>query len=147
MRTIIGVSGHKEESPRLQMAVDATLETHLEAVENAVAGFVGNPSETQRQPLMTALEQLDVRLAAGDDYQSRVASSHLYYGYTGGDSGVFGQADAHPMVEDIAGPVLHAQVELVKAAKEIVRDATPHNLEALHAAQTSLEQVRQSGKA
>jgi len=116
--------------------VDVHLEQDITMVEQATEAFLGDPSERQRQVLLSALESLDRRTAASDAYEENVVGSAAF-GFSSKGS-VIGETGVNPIAEVVPASVLRAQIDLVKAAKVAVTVPGPSGLEALRAARAAL---------
>jgi hypothetical protein len=127
------------------VAVDATLERDIERVEASTAEHLKSPSDMTRQSLFEALERLDDQTDRGDAYESSVIGSAAW-GYASKGE-VLGETSIDPVVDEIAGAELHAQVALVKAAKSEVRGRSPDTLAGLRSAFAALASIRSKGSA
>ena len=78
------------------------------------------------------------RSPGSDAYHSTLTAQTTSYGMTS-MYWVFGETSRHPVVDQVLGPTLQAQVTLVKAAKDLVRTPTPAVLEALRTARAALD--------
>ena len=122
------------------VAVDATLELALGAVEDAIDAYLQDPSPPVRTQLLAALENLDQRIDSSDAYESStIGSAALGYSSKGAVIGETGSASA---AEEIPEAELRAQTSLVKAAKEEMRAPTAETLRQLGAARQTLAAVR-----
>jgi hypothetical protein len=119
------------------MEVDATLEDDIAQVVAAVDAFLRQPDAAQQQALLATLEHLDAQIARSDEYHSTLSARTTSYNMTSMYQ-VFGETSRNPVVDQVLGPTLHAQVDLVKAAKNVVRTPTPAALELLRTARTAL---------
>jgi len=129
------------ESPEAQdIAVEVHLEQDITMVQNATDAYLSDPSEQQRQELLSALESLDQQTAASDAYEGSVVGSAVYGFSTKGS--VIGETNQNPIAEQLPASVLRTQIALVKAAKLAVTDASPATLDALKAANTELASMR-----
>ena len=123
-----------------EVAVDATLEIALGAVEVAVDAYLQEPSAPLRTQLVAALERLDQRIDSSDAYESStIGSAALGYSSKGA---VIGETSAASAAEEIPGAELQAQTVLVKAAKDEVQAPTAETLGRLRAARHTLAAVR-----
>lgn len=120
--------------------VDATLQRDLRLVESAVDAYVEQQSAERLRELEDALARLDARTADSDAWIAGVTNTASWGIDPKGT--VIGETGNAPIVEDVPGSVLNAQIELVKAAKEMVRDATPKSLGVLIEARAALDAVR-----
>ena len=122
------------------VAVDATLELALGAVEDAVDAYLQEPSASMRAQLLAALESLDRRIDSSDAYgASTIGSAALGYSTKGA---VIGETSSASAAEEIPGAELQAQTVLVKAAKDELRAPTAETRGQLRAAQQTLAAVR-----
>ena len=122
------------------VAVDATLELALGAVEDAIDAYLQDTSPPVRTQLLAALENLDQRIDSSDAYESStIGSAALGYSSKGAVIGETGSASA---AEEIPESELRAQTSLVKAAKEEMRAPTAETLRQLGAARQTLAAVR-----
>ena len=123
--------GHPDHEEEIEVDVD--LERDLSAVEQAVENYLQNPNDSLRKDLLSALEELDAQIAQGDDYHGR-----LSYPFAAPESTVVGATNPSSVGEPIPSDEFQAQVALVKAAKNAVRQLTPDTLADLHAANEAL---------
>ncbi len=81
----------------------AEIEVHLgwdiDAVQQAVATFLQNPSEGGRNCLLTELERLDDQIDLGHAYAASVVGSPLFGAASKG--AVLGETSSHSMAEEI----------------------------------------------
>ncbi len=121
--------------------VDAELEDELAAVEHAVDGYLKRASADAGQELADALAHLDAQIDRSDQYHS---SSQRVTPYVNLNVySVFGETSANPIVDEVLKDELRLQVDLVKAAKDVIRDPKPHRLTALATAHQSLLALRE----
>jgi hypothetical protein len=137
---MFGPRDRESEEPDKKVAVDATLEIDIAHVEAAIDAYVSNPTESARQALKATLERLDTTIDRSDEFHRRRAATN--YHYTASLFSVLGETSATPLVDEVPGPELRAQIDLVKAAKECVREATPMTLADLEAACGQLATIR-----
>ena len=123
--------------------VDATLEGVIEAVEQAVATYLGGPTDAARTALLAALERLDDRTDQSDAYENSVIGSAAI-GFAS-KGGVLGETSIDPVVDEVPPEELKAQVALVRSAKDEIRGPSPANFESLRAAQAALAATRSQG--
>jgi len=128
------VSGHRRpgDAEHDELEVDDTLEGDIGAVVRSVDAYLAAPADDRRHELLTALEQLDDQLEAGDAFSGRWLRGVLP------DPDVVGETSTHPIADDVRSGEFHAQVVLVKAAKAEVAGPTPSTLAALRAARQGL---------
>jgi hypothetical protein len=123
-----------------RISVDATLEGDIARVEQSVAHYLGDPTDESRQQLLAALEGLDAQTEQSDAYrESVIGSGALGYASKGE---VLGETSIDSVVDEVPSAELTAQFQLVKAAKEEVRGATPATFAALQSASTALTDAR-----
>ena len=132
------MSGHRRpgDAEHDELEVDDTLEGDIGAVVRAVDAYLAAPADDRRHELLTALEQLDDQLEAGDAFSGRWLRGVLP------DPDVVGETSTHPIADDVQQGEFHAQVVLVKAAKHEVTAPTPETLAALRDARVALDTVR-----
>jgi hypothetical protein len=122
------------------MAVDAQLEDHIRTIEDLVGGYLRNPqNEATRQALVAELEKFDDQTARADAY-SNLRSVLVRYQVP--RSWLIGATSDTSIGEDVPGAEFQAQVALVKAAKNAVRDTTAAAQSALQKANDELAEVR-----
>lgn len=132
---MFGREKHRSQSVE-QVAVDATLELDLGAVEEAVVAYLKNPSVNLRQELLAVLQRLDQQIDLSDDYESRITGSAAF-GFSSKGS-VIGETSSASAAEEVPEAVLRAQTVLIKAAKSEVTAPSPGTLAALRAANQAL---------
>ncbi len=125
--------------------VDATLEGDIEQVEASIAKYLTTPTDMTRQALLEVLGRLDDQTDRGDAYESSVIGSAAW-GYASKGE-VLGETSIDPVVDEVAGAELRAQVELVKAAKNEVRRPSPDAFSVLQSAFADLASARSKGAA
>jgi hypothetical protein len=123
--------------------VDATLEGDIARVEQSVQEYLAQPSDDGRRSLLESLEALDARAAQSDAYRSSVIGSGAL-GYASKGE-VIGETSLDPVVDQISGAELAAQLTLVKAAKDEVRGPTAETLATLRRASADLATTRGPG--
>jgi hypothetical protein len=128
-----------------KIPVDATLEGDIEQVEASIAEYLDTPTDITRQALLEALERLDDQTDRGDAYESSVIGSAAW-GYASKGE-VLGETSIDPVVDEVAGAELEAQVGLVKAAKNEVRRPSPEAFSILQSALAALAAARSNGAA
>jgi hypothetical protein len=122
------------------MAVDVQLEDHIRTIEDLVRGYLRNPqNEATRQALVAELEKFDDQTARADAY-SNLRSVLVRYQVP--RSWLIGATSDTSIGEDVPGAEFQAQVALVKAAKNAVRDTTAAAQSALQKANDELAEVR-----
>jgi len=133
---IHGRHADRENPEDLEADVDVHLEQDITMVQQATDAYLGDPSERQRQVLLSALESLDRQTAASDAYEENVVGSAAF-GFSSKGS-VIGETGGNPIAEEVPASVLRAQIDLVKAAKAAVTGPGPSSLEGLRAARALL---------
>ena len=122
------------------ISVDAALEGDIALVEQSVEHHLGDPTDESRQQLLAALQGLDAQTQQSDAYgASVIGSGALGYASKGE---VLGETGIDSVVDEVPSTELAAQFELVKAAKEEIRDPTPATFAALRSASTALADAR-----
>ena len=122
------------------MAVDVQLADHIREIEGLVAGYLRSPQdEATRQALSAELDELDDQTARADAYGN---SRSVLVRYQVPRSWVIGAASDTSTAEDVPGAEFEAQVALVKAAKNAIRDTTAEAQSALQRANDELAEVR-----
>jgi hypothetical protein len=122
------------------MAVDIQLEDHIRTIEDLVDGYLRSPQdEATRQTLLAELEKFDDQTARADAY-SNLKSVLVRYQVP--RSWLIGATSDTSIGEDVPGAEFKAQVALVKAAKDAVRDTTVEAQSALQRANDELAEVR-----
>jgi len=130
------------------LAVDVQLEEHIRTIEALVGGYLRNPQgEAARQALVAELEKFDDQTARADAYSN---FRSVLVRYQVPRSWLIGATSDTSIGEDVPGAEFKAQVALVKAAKDAVRDSTAEARSALQRASDELAEVRhqpaQAGK-
>ncbi len=133
---ILGRHAEGENPEDAEADVDVHLEQDITMVQQATDAYLGDPSERQRQVLLSALESLDRQTAASDAYEESVVGSAAF-GFSSKGS-VIGETGSNPIAEVVPTSVLRAQIGLVKAAKAAVTGPGPSSLEGLRAARAAL---------
>ncbi|MGD0247386.1 MAG: hypothetical protein ABSB59_44670 [Streptosporangiaceae bacterium] len=122
------------------MAVDVQLENDIRKIEGLVGGYLRSPQdEAARQALLAELDKLDDQTARADAYGN---SKAVLVRYQVPRSWVIGATSDTPTAEDVPGAEFKAQVALVKAAKNAIRDTTAEAQSALQRANDELAEVR-----
>jgi len=122
------------------MAVDVQLEEHLRNIEGLVGGYLRSPrDEATRRALVAELEKLDDLTARADAYSDFKA---VLVRYQVPRSPLVGATCDTSTGEDVPSAEFTAQVALVKAARNAVRDTTAETQAALHRANDELAEVR-----
>jgi hypothetical protein len=118
----------------------SSLRNHLRTIEGLVDGYLrSRQGEATRQALVAELEKFDDQTAGADAY-SNVRS--VLAGYQVPRSWLIGATSDTPIGEDVPGAEFKAQVALVKAAKDAIRDPTAKARSALERADDELAEVR-----
>jgi hypothetical protein len=136
---MVGKHADKEGPEIPEAAVEVHLEWDIDAVQQAVVAFLRNPNDGARQSLLTELEKLDNQLDLSDAYAASVDDSPIFGSALKGD--VLGETSSHSMAEEVPGPVVRAQVALVRAAKTAIRDPSPGAIGELRTASDALAGV------
>ena len=131
---------HDEED----VAVDATLELDLAAVEESIEAYLQDPSDERRTALLAVLERLYQHLDDSDAYESStITSGALGYADKGAVLGETANASA---AEEVPESVFQAQIALIKAAKREVSAPTPETLADLRTAHEALSTAMNRGR-
>jgi len=123
-----------------RVQVDAALESDVTRVEQSVAEYLRDPTDTSRRSLLAALETLDERTDQSDAYGGSVVGSGAV-GYASKGE-VIGETSIDPVVDEIPTQELHAQIALVQAAKDEVRGPTIETFGVLQSAHAALAATR-----
>jgi len=122
------------------MAVDVQLEDRIRTIESLVGGYLRSPQdEATRQALVAELEKFDDQTARADAYSNFRA---VLVRYQVPRSWLIGATSDTSIGEDVPGAEFKAQVALVKAAKDAIRDPTAEAQSALQRANDELAEVR-----
>ena len=122
------------------MAVDVQLEDEISKIEGLVGGYLRSPQdEATRQALVAELEKLDDQTAHADAYSN---FRSVLVRYQVPRSWVIGATSDTSTAEDVPSAEFKAQVALVKAAKDAIRDTTAEAQSALQRANDELAEVR-----
>jgi len=104
------------------MAVDVQLEDHIRAIEDLVGGYLRNPQDQATLYALAAeLDKLDDQTARADAYSN---FRSVLVRYQVPRSWLIGATSDTSIGEDVPSAEFKAQVALVKAAKDAVRDST-----------------------
>jgi hypothetical protein len=120
--------------------VDAALAQDLRALETEVDAYLQDQTSGHLQALAEALAQLDARTADSDAWIAGVTNTASWGIDPKGT--VIGETGSFPIAEDVRGAELNAQIELVKAAKQVVQGGTPQTVRALAQARDALDTSR-----
>ncbi len=134
---------HGAEAPRPSDAqVEIHLELDLDEVGRSVSAFLQDPTEGSRRALSEELDTLDAQIDLGDTYAASIVDSSIFGQSPKGS--VLGETSSHSIAESVPGAVLQAQITLVRAAKNVVRDhgVDPGAVSDLRAASDSLEALQ-----
>jgi hypothetical protein len=123
-----------------RVQVDATLERDVARIEQSVAGYLKNPTDTARSSLLAALEALDEQTDQSDAYEGSIIGSGAV-GYASKGE-VVGETSIDSVVDEISDAGLQAQVAFVRMAKNEARQPTTESFAALQAAQAALAATR-----
>ncbi len=122
------------------MAVDVQIEDHIRTIEGLVGGYLRSPQdEATRQALLAELERLDDQSARADAYSNFKA---VLVRYQVPRSPVMGATSDTSAGEDVPSAEFEAQVALVNAARNAIRDTTAEAQSALQRANDELAEVR-----
>ncbi len=122
------------------MAVDVQLEEHIRKIEGLVGGYLRSPQdEATRQALLAELEKFDDQTARADAYSN---FRSVLVRYQVPRSWLTGATSDTSIGEDVPSAEFKAQVALVKAARNAVRDTTARTQSALQRANDELAEVR-----
>jgi len=122
------------------MAVDVQLDDHIRTIEGLVGGYLRNPQdEATRQALVAELEEFDDQTARADAYSNFRA---VLVRYQVPRSPLIGATSDTSIGEDVPGAEFKAQVALVKAARNAIRDTTAEAQSALRRANDELTEIR-----
>jgi hypothetical protein len=120
--------------------VDATLQRLLGAVEREVDEYLRHQTPELLHALEQALARLDAQTAESDAWISGVTNTASWGVDPKGT--VVGETGSFTIAEDVPSAELNAQIELVKAAKQVVQRATTQTVGALEQARVGLEESR-----
>ena len=122
------------------MAVRVQLEDHIRTIEGLVGGYLRSPQdEATHQVLVAELEKFDDQTARADAYSN---SRWVLVRYQVPRSWVIGATSDTSTAEDVPAAEFKAQVALVKAARNAIRDTTAEAQSALQRANDELAEVR-----
>ena len=120
--------------------VDATLAQYLRELESEVDAYLGRQTSEHRQALEEALARLDAQTADSDAWIAGVTNTASWGIDPKGT--VIGETGSFPIAEDVSGAELNAQIELVRAAKQVVQNDTPQTVSVLEQARAALDATR-----
>jgi Arc/MetJ-type ribon-helix-helix transcriptional regulator len=104
------------------MAVDVQLEDHIRKIEDLVGGYLrSSQDEATRQALMAELEKSDDQTARADAYSN---FRSVLVRYQVPRSWLIGATSDSSIGQDVPDAEFKAQVALVKAARNAIRDTT-----------------------
>jgi hypothetical protein len=122
------------------LAVDVQLEDCIREIEDLAGSYLRSPQDkATRQALVAELDKLDDQTARADAYGN---FRSVLVRYQVPRSWVIGATSDTATAEDIPGAEFKAQVVLVKAAKNAIRDPTAEAQSALQRANDELAEVR-----
>ena len=122
------------------MAVDVQLEDHIRKIEDLVSGYLrSSQDEATRQALMAELKRFDDQTARADAYSN---FRSVLVRYQVPRSWLIGASSDTSIGEDVPSAEFKAQVALVKAAKDAIRDTTAEAQSVLQRAVDELAEVR-----
>ena len=122
------------------VAVDATLAQYLQKLESEVDAYLQHQTSERRQALEEALARLDAQTAESDAWIAGVTNTASWGVDAKGT--VIGETGNFPIAEDVPSAELNAQIELAKAAKQVVQNDTPQTVRALTRARAALDASR-----
>ena len=120
--------------------VDATLAQYLQKLESEVDAYLQHKTSEHRQALEEALARLDAQTADSDAWIAGVTNTASWGVDAKGT--VFGETGDFPIAEDVPSAQLNAQIDLAKAAKQVVQNDTPQTVRALTRARAALDASR-----
>ena len=120
--------------------VDATLAQYLRALESDVDAYLQHQTSEHLQALEEALARLDVQTADSDAWIAGVTNTASWGIDPKGT--VIGETGSFPIAEDVSSVEFNAQIELAKAAKQVVQNDTPQTVGALTEARAALDASR-----
>ena len=120
--------------------VDATLAQYLRKLESEVDAYLQHQTSERRQALEEALARLDAQTADSDAWIAGVTNTASWGVDAKGT--VIGETGDFPIAEDFPSAQLNAQIELAKAAKQVVQNDTPQTVRALTRARAALDASR-----
>jgi hypothetical protein len=120
--------------------VDATLAQCLRALESEVDAYLQHQTSEHLQSVEEALVRLDAQTADSDAWIAGVTNTASWGIDAKGT--VIGETGNFPIAEDVPGAELNAQIELAKAAKQVVQNDTPQTVHALEQARAALDASR-----
>jgi hypothetical protein len=113
---------------------------YLRALENDVDAFLQQQTSEHFQALEQALTRLDAQTADSDAWIAGVTNTASWGIDPKGT--VIGETGSFPIAEDVPSAELNAQIELAKAAKQVVQNDTPQTVRALGEARAALDASR-----
>jgi hypothetical protein len=120
--------------------VDATLQDLLRSVESEVDAYLQRETPELLNALEHALARLDAQTAESDAWISGVTNTASWGVDPKGT--VIGETGSFTIAEDVPSAQLNAQIELVKAARDVVQNATAQTVGALEQARAGLDASR-----
>jgi hypothetical protein len=122
------------------VAVDAQLEDRIRKIKDLVGGYLRSPQdEAIRHSLVAELDKLDDQTARADAYSN---FRSVLVRYQVPRSWVIGATSDTSAAEDVPSAEFEAQVALVRAAKNAIRDPAAQAQSALQRANDELAEVR-----
>ena len=120
--------------------IELQLEDHIREIEGLVGGYLRSPQdEATRQALLAQLDKLDDQTARADGYGN---FRSVLVRYQVPRSWVIGATSDTSTAQDVPSAEFKAQVALVKAARNAIRDTTAEAQSALQRANDELAEVR-----
>jgi hypothetical protein len=120
--------------------VDATLAQYLRALEREVDAYLQRQTSEHLQALEEALVRLNAQTADSDAWIAGVTNTASWGVDAKGT--VIGETGNFPIAEDVPSAELNAQIELAKAANQVVQNDTPQTVRALAQARAALDVFR-----
>jgi hypothetical protein len=120
--------------------VDATLAQYLRTLESEVDLYLQHPTSEHRQALHEVLARLDAQTADSDAWIAGVTDTASWGVDAKGT--VIGETGSFPIAEDVPSAELNAQIELAKAARQVVQNDDPQSVRALTQARAALDVFR-----
>jgi hypothetical protein len=120
-----------------------TFEDDLLEIETLVAAYLERFDDDRRAALVAGLERLDERIERSEAFDSNSS-----VGFAFGSApriAIVGEVTDNPVVEEILPAVFQAQVALVRAAKDEIREPSPRALDAMRSASAALLEIRSVG--
>jgi hypothetical protein len=123
-----------------ELTVDATFEEDLLEIEASVVAYLERPDDDARAALVASLGRLDEQIERSEAFDTNRSGAFTFG--SAPSLAIVGDATDNPIVEQVVAAEFQAQVTLVRAAKDEVRDPSPRALEALRSASAALTEAR-----